>query len=136
MQFEIYHGSGGQLYRCLIGDGGPSWRSPPGLRLRARRAPRRSRRAAARRLGRRDRRTPMTSGVDPLQRPGSRSEAERQLAAAVERHREIVASMQELGRPETAQHIAVKAVGRAVHSVSLALGPAAECGVPLERPSS
>ena len=22
MQFEIYHSSGGQLYRCLIGDGG------------------------------------------------------------------------------------------------------------------
>ena len=22
MQFENYHGSGGQLYRCLIGDGG------------------------------------------------------------------------------------------------------------------
>jgi len=49
---------------------------------------------------------------------GSRPEAERQLAARVERHREVVASMRELGRPETGQHVAVKAVGRAVHLVS------------------
>jgi hypothetical protein len=41
--------------------------------------------------------------------------------------------MGELGRPETGQHIAVKAVGRAVHLVSFALRRAAECGVPLER---
>jgi len=75
----------------------------------------------------------MTSGVDALQRSGSRSEAERQLAAAVERHREVVASTRELGRPETGQHVAVKAVGRAVHLVSFALRHAAECGVPLER---
>jgi hypothetical protein len=75
----------------------------------------------------------MTSGVDPLQRSGSRSEADHQLAAAVERHREFVASMQELGRPEAGQHVAVKAVGRAVHLVSFALRHAAECGVPVER---
>ena len=76
----------------------------------------------------------MTSGVEPLQRSGgSRPEAERQLAAAVERHREVLASMHELGRPETGQHIAVKAVGRAVHLVSFALRQAAERGVPLER---
>ena len=41
--------------------------------------------------------------------------------------------MQELGRPESGQHVAVKAVGRAVHLVSFALRHAAECGVPLER---
>jgi hypothetical protein len=41
--------------------------------------------------------------------------------------------MQELGRPETGQHAAVKAVGRAVQLVSFALRHAAECGVPLER---
>ena len=41
--------------------------------------------------------------------------------------------MQELGRPETSQHIAVKAVGRAVHLVSFALRQAAESGVPFER---
>ena len=53
---------------------------------------------------------------------GSRPEAERQLAAAAERHREVVASMRELGRPETGQHIAVKAVGRASHWFPLRSG--------------
>jgi hypothetical protein len=69
--------------------------------------------------------------MDPPE--GSRREAERQLAAAAERHREVVASMQELGRPETGQHVAVKAVGRAVHLVTFALRHAAESGVPVER---
>jgi hypothetical protein len=63
----------------------------------------------------------------------SRAEAERQLAAAAERHREVVASMQELGRPEAGQHVAVKAVGRAVHLVTFALRHAAESGVNPER---
>src|SRR5688500_9600194 len=76
----------------------------------------------------------MTPGVAPRQRSeGSRSEAERQLAAAIERHREVLASMQESGRPESGQHVAVKAVGRAVHLVSFALRHATECGVTLER---
>jgi hypothetical protein len=76
----------------------------------------------------------MTSGVEPRQRPqGSGPEAERQLAAALERHREVVTSMAQLDRPESGQHVAVKAVGRAVHLVSYALRHAAECGVPLER---
>jgi hypothetical protein len=76
----------------------------------------------------------MTSGIEPLQRSdGPRAEAERQLAAAVDRHREVVGSLQELGRPETGQHVAVKAVGRAVHLVSFALRHAADCGVPVER---
>jgi hypothetical protein len=76
----------------------------------------------------------MTSGVEPPQGSGgSRPEAERQLAAAVERHREVLASMQELGRPEAGQHVAVKAVGRAVHLISFALRHAAECGVSFER---
>ena len=76
----------------------------------------------------------MTPGVEPRQRSeGSRPEAERQLAAAIDRHREVLASMQELGRPESGQHVAVKAVGRAVHLVSFALRHAAECGVPVER---
>jgi hypothetical protein len=64
---------------------------------------------------------------------GARLEAERQLAAAAERHREVLASMQELGRPEAGQHVAVKAVGRAVHLVTFALTHAAESGVPLHR---
>jgi hypothetical protein len=76
----------------------------------------------------------MTSSIDaPRRSPDPRPEAERQLAAAVERHREVLASMQELGRPETSQHVAVKAVGRAVHLVTFALRHATESGVPLER---
>jgi hypothetical protein len=76
----------------------------------------------------------MRGGTEPVdQAQRARPEAERQLAAAVERHREVVASMQELGRPEAGQHVAVKAVGRAVHLVTFALARAAESGVPLER---
>jgi hypothetical protein len=72
--------------------------------------------------------------IEPLDRSeGARPEAERQLAAAAERHREVFASMQEYGRPEAGQHVAVKAVGRAVHLVTFALTHAAESGVPLER---
>ena len=41
-------------------------------------------------------------------------EVERQLVAAVERHREVLAAMHQPGRPESGQHVAVKAVGRAV----------------------
>jgi hypothetical protein len=64
---------------------------------------------------------------------GSRAEAERQLAASSERHREAVASMREPGRPEAGQHVAVKAVGRAVHLVFFSLKRAAEAGVSFER---
>ena len=60
-------------------------------------------------------------------------EAERQLAAAIERHREVTTSMHELGRSEAGQHVAVKAVGRAVQLVSFALERAAGAGVPFER---
>jgi hypothetical protein len=63
----------------------------------------------------------------------SRAEAERQLAAAADRHREVVASMQEPGRPEAGQHVAVKSVGRAVQLVSFALKRAAGADVPFER---
>jgi hypothetical protein len=63
----------------------------------------------------------------------SRVEAERQLSASAERHREVLASMQESGRPEAGQHVAVKAVGRAVALVSFALKRAAEVGVSFER---
>jgi hypothetical protein len=61
------------------------------------------------------------------------AEAGRQLAASAERHREVVGSMQELGRPEAGQHVAVKSVGRAVHLVSFALKRAAEARVPFGR---
>src|SRR3954462_176268 len=63
----------------------------------------------------------------------SRAEAERQLSASAERHREVLASMQESGRPEAGQHVAVKAVGRALQLVSFALKRAAEVGVSFER---
>ena len=76
----------------------------------------------------------MTSSVDtPSPSADPRLEAERQLTAALERHREVLASMQALGRPESGQHVAVKAVGRAVHLVSFGLRQAAERGAPLER---
>src|SRR4051794_37904708 len=69
-----------------------------------------------------------------IARPRPRApEAERQLVASAERHREVVASMQELGRPEAGQHVSVKSVARAVHLVSFALRRAAEAGVPFER---
>ena len=60
-------------------------------------------------------------------------EAERQLAAAAERHREMLASMQEVGRPEAGQHVAVKAVDRAVRLVCFALRRGAEAGIPEPR---
>src|SRR5688572_13479430 len=76
----------------------------------------------------------MRSSVDtPSPSADPRLEAERQLTAALERHREVLASMHEQGRPESGQHVAVKAVGRAVHLVSFALRHATESGVPLER---
>lgn len=76
----------------------------------------------------------MPSAIEPADRSASaRPEAERQLAAAAERHREVLASMQELGRSEAGQHVAVKAVGRAVHLVTFALKHAAESGVSRER---
>jgi hypothetical protein len=62
-----------------------------------------------------------------------RAEAERQLSAALDRHREAVTSMEQLGRSAAGQHVAVKSVGRAVHLVSFALRQAAEAHVPLER---
>jgi hypothetical protein len=63
----------------------------------------------------------------------SRAEAERQLAAAVERHREAVSSMQERGRSEAGRNVAVKSVGRAIHLVSFTLRRAADADVPFER---
>jgi hypothetical protein len=78
--------------------------------------------------------SPITSGAASSQGSAdARLEAERQLTAAIERHAEVLASMQELGRPESGQHIAIKAAGRAVHLVSFALRHAAESGVPMQR---
>jgi hypothetical protein len=79
--------------------------------------------------------TQMTRGAieSPAGSDGATPEAERQLIAAVERHREALASMRELGRPESGQHVAVKALGRAVQLVVFALRSAAQSGVPLDR---
>jgi hypothetical protein len=60
-------------------------------------------------------------------------EAERQLVAAAERHREMLGSMQELGRPDAGQHVAVKALDRAVRLVCFALRRGAQAGIPSER---
>ena len=64
---------------------------------------------------------------------GAAAEAERQLAAAADRHREAVTSMEQPGRPEAGQFVAAKSVGRAVHLVAFALRHAADVGVPFDR---
>src|ERR671938_1656235 len=63
----------------------------------------------------------------------ARAEAERQLAASAARHREVVASMQEPGRPQAGEHVAAKSVDRAVQLVSFGLKRAAAFGIPFER---
>jgi len=60
-------------------------------------------------------------------------EAERQLAAAADRHREALASRDEPGRPEAGQHVAAKAVDRADELVWFALRQGSEAGVSSER---
>ena len=60
-------------------------------------------------------------------------EAERQLIAAAERHREALALVQQLGRPEAGQHVAVKAADRAVRLVCFALRRGAEAGISTQR---
>src|SRR5688572_7449018 len=60
----------------------------------------------------------VTSTLSPQD---ARAEAERQLAAAVARHREATASVEVLGRSEGGQHAAVKSLGRALHLVSFVL---------------
>jgi hypothetical protein len=62
-----------------------------------------------------------------------RAEAERQLAAAADRHLEVVGSMGRRDQPPTAQHIAAKALARGVQLVAFALRRAADAGVPFER---
>jgi hypothetical protein len=61
------------------------------------------------------------------------AEAERQLAAAAARHREVVASLGEPGRPAAGRHVAAKAVARAVQLVTFALHRADRSGVPAAR---
>src|SRR5205823_2011679 len=88
-------------------------REPPFARSRAATsAPRRLSRRAAPRGD--DEMQPVTAASSS---EGSRAEVERQLEAVAERHREAVASMQELGRPQAGQYVAIKLVGRAVNAV-------------------
>jgi hypothetical protein len=75
----------------------------------------------------------MASVTSASSSEGFRAEAERQLEAVAERHREAVSSMGQPGRPEAGQYVAVKVVGRAVGAVSFALRRAAEAQVPFER---
>jgi hypothetical protein len=60
-------------------------------------------------------------------------EAERQLAAAVERHRELVAAVAVAGRPEQGRHAAATALARGVQLLTFTLTRAAAAGVPRER---
>jgi hypothetical protein len=61
------------------------------------------------------------------------AEAERQVVAAVDRYREVVASMDRGGRPESGQHAAAKAVGRALQLISFVLKRAVASGITLDR---
>jgi hypothetical protein len=61
------------------------------------------------------------------------AEAERQLAAAAERHAEFVASIQLGGRSPSSQQTATRALARGVQLVSFTLSRAAASGVPFAR---
>jgi hypothetical protein len=61
------------------------------------------------------------------------AEAERQLAAAAERHAEVVASIQISGRSPSAQQTATRSLARGVQLVWFTLSRAAAAGVPFER---
>jgi hypothetical protein len=63
----------------------------------------------------------------------SPAEAERQLAAAAQRHDEVVAAMEVGGRPEVARLAATRALARGVQLVCFTLERAAAAGVPLPR---
>jgi hypothetical protein len=63
----------------------------------------------------------------------SAAEAERQLAAAAERHGEVVAAMQLGDRPAIARESATRALARGVQLVWFTLVRAAAAGVPFER---
>jgi hypothetical protein len=61
------------------------------------------------------------------------AEAERQLAAAAERHDEVVASLQIGGRSLSSQQTTTRALARGVQLVWFTLSRAAAVGVPFER---
>jgi NAD(P)-dependent dehydrogenase (short-subunit alcohol dehydrogenase family) len=61
------------------------------------------------------------------------AEAERQLAAAADRHAEVVASIHVGGRSPSGQQTATRALARGVQLVWFTLSRAAAAGVPFER---
>ncbi len=61
------------------------------------------------------------------------TEAERQVTAAADRYREVVASKAVAGQPQSGQHAAAKAVGRAIELLSFVAKRAAAAGVGVER---
>ena len=67
------------------------------------------------------------------ERAGTGAEAERRLVAAAERHRKVLNWMQEPGRPDAGQVLALKAVDHAVRLVCFALRRGAAAGIPEER---
>lgn len=75
----------------------------------------------------------MASVTSASSSEGFRAEAERQLEAVAERHREAASSMAQPGRPEAGQYVAVKVLGRAVGAVTFALRRAADAQIPFER---
>ena len=60
-------------------------------------------------------------------------ESERQVVAAADRYREVAASHDVAGLPESGRHAAGKAVGRAIELLSFVLRRAVEDGVSVER---
>jgi|tagenome__1003787_1003787.scaffolds.fasta_scaffold20649476_2 hypothetical protein len=63
----------------------------------------------------------------------SPSEVERQLTAAAERHRELIAAVAVADRPEQGRHAAAAALARGVQLMSFTLARAAAAGIAPER---
>jgi hypothetical protein len=68
-----------------------------------------------------------------MAQPPELAEVERQVREVVERHREVVRSMEAGGRPGIGQQAAVKAVARAIALVAFVLQRARDAGVSPER---
>ena len=61
------------------------------------------------------------------------AEAERRLAAAADRHREVVAAMKSVDRSAVSEEAAIRALARGVQLVAFTIRQAAASDVPLER---
>src|SRR3954464_7179743 len=71
--------------------------------------------------------------VSMAERESLPSEVERQLTAAAERHRELIAAGAVAAPPEQGPHAAAAALARGVQLVSFTLARAAAAGIPRER---